>query len=305
MSYKQLFAGAGQLKNHATDVPRVSRWETSDSRWGQDCDIDENSRTCRVSVSEAARYIKDTINQVIPVTAEVPDVADSLNVEFERVTLTQEAAIARDEGRLAEEAEGRELPERPLLEQMTLECAKENPSDLGTKVPENEPRSYQVSRLGIVAVISRFAVLWTTRAKWDCLDDTRKLARADSASDEAIVSEYWFKRWNNESDWSSESDGMVGATGSVPAFVINAGAGGAVAEMMLVWRAAMSRYSAWSRQTRPSAEVQSSTRDQKNEKSVRQVDWRMLSAHRWVETEHVSQEEYSISTSTGQETKLV
>ena len=48
---------------------------------------------------------------------------------------------------------------------MTLECAKENPSDLGTKVPENEPRSDQVSRLGIVAVISRFAVLWTTRAK--------------------------------------------------------------------------------------------------------------------------------------------
>ena len=79
--------------------------------------------------------------------------------------LTQEAAIARDEGRLAEEAEGRELPEGPLLEQTTLECAKENPSDLGTKVPENEPRSDQVSRLGVVAVFSRFAVLWTTRAK--------------------------------------------------------------------------------------------------------------------------------------------
>ena len=67
---------------------------------------------------------------------------------------------------------------------------------------------------------------------------------------------------------------MVKATGSVSAFVMNAGAGGAVAEMMLVWRAAMSRYSA--------LEVQSTTRDQKNEKSVRQVDWRMLSAHRWV-----------------------
>ena len=155
VSYKQLFAGAGQLKNHATDAPRVSRWETSDSRWGQDRDIDENSWTCRVSVSEAARYVKDAINQVIPVTAEVPDAADSLNIEFERVTLTQEAAIARDEGRPAEEAEGTELPERPLLERMTLECAKENPSDLGTKVPKNEPRSDQVSSDGT----------------WDCCRD--------------------------------------------------------------------------------------------------------------------------------------
>ena len=82
MSYKQLFAGAGRLKNHAIDTPSVSRWETSDHRWGQDRDIDENSRTCRVSVSEAARYVKDTTNQVIPVTAEVPDAADSLNIDF-------------------------------------------------------------------------------------------------------------------------------------------------------------------------------------------------------------------------------
>ena len=35
-------------------------------------------------VSEAARYVKDTTQQVIPVTAEVPDAADSLNIEFER-----------------------------------------------------------------------------------------------------------------------------------------------------------------------------------------------------------------------------
>ena len=42
-----------------------------------------------MSVGEAARYVKDTIKQVIPVTAEVPDAADSLNVEFERVKLTQ------------------------------------------------------------------------------------------------------------------------------------------------------------------------------------------------------------------------
>ena len=84
VSYKQLFAGTGRLKNHAIDTPRVSRWETSDSRWEQESDIDEKSRTCRVSVSEAARHVKDTFNQVIPVTAEVPDAADSLNKEFER-----------------------------------------------------------------------------------------------------------------------------------------------------------------------------------------------------------------------------
>ena len=99
-----------------------------------------------------------------------------------------------------------------------------------------------------------------------------------------------------------KATGMVRATGSTSAFVLNPGAGGAVAEMMLVWRAAMSRYSAWSPQTRPSAEVQSSTRDQKDEKSVRQVDRRVLSAHRWVrQTEHVSQQEYSTSTGHGPE----
>ena len=65
-----------------------------------------------------------------------------------------------------------------------------------------------------------------------------------------------------------KAPGMVETTGSTSTFVTNAGAGGAVEEMMLVWRVAMSRYSVWSRETRPSAEVQSSTRDQKNEKSV-------------------------------------
>ena len=68
-----------------------------------------------VSVSEAARYVKDMTKQVIPVTDEVPDATDSLNYEFDRVKLTQEAAIARYEGRLAKEAEGRELPERPFV----------------------------------------------------------------------------------------------------------------------------------------------------------------------------------------------
>ena len=63
-----------------------------------------------------------------------------------------------------------------------------------------------MNRLEAVAVTSRFAVLWMTRAKWNCLDDICELTRADSVSDEAIVSGYWFKRWNGESDCSSESD---------------------------------------------------------------------------------------------------
>ena len=53
-----LFAGARTLKNHAIDAPRVSRWETSDCRWKQDRDIDENSETFRVTVNEAARRIR-------------------------------------------------------------------------------------------------------------------------------------------------------------------------------------------------------------------------------------------------------
>ena len=53
---------------------------------------------------------------------------------------------------------------------------------------------------------SRFAVLWMTRAKWNYLGDTCALIRADSASDEVIVSGYWFKRWNGESDWKGGND---------------------------------------------------------------------------------------------------
>ena len=75
--------------------------------------------------------------------------------------------------------------------------------------------------------------------------------------------------------------GVMVATDSISTFAVNAGAGGAVVRAMLVWRVAMSSCSVWSQQTRLSAGVQSSTRDQKNE-SVRQVDWRMLSVHRWV-----------------------
>ena len=70
---------------------------------------------------------------------------------------------------------------------------------------------------------------------------------------------------------------MLKTTDSISSFVANAVAGGAVARAMLVWRVAMSSCSVRSPQTRLSAGVQSSAR-----KSVRQVDWRVLTAHRWV-----------------------
>ena len=62
-------------------------WSTEESRDrdADDRDIDENSDTCRAAVNKAARYVKDTTEQVTPVTAEVPDATDSLNNEFERV----------------------------------------------------------------------------------------------------------------------------------------------------------------------------------------------------------------------------
>ena len=85
---------------------------------------------------------------------------------------------------------------------------------------------------------------------------------------------YWFKRV------SGATIGMVKTTGSISTFVANAGAGGAVARAMLVWRVAMSSCSVRSQQARPSAGVQSSTR-RESRRVWRQVDWRVLSAHRW------------------------
>ena len=99
-----------------------------------------------MAVNEAARYVKDTTEKVTPVAAEVPDATDSLNNEFERVKESGEGRLA-EEAVLTPESRGRELPERLLLEQTTLECAKENPSDLGTKIPDSEARSDRVSRL--------------------------------------------------------------------------------------------------------------------------------------------------------------
>ena len=88
------------------------------------------------------------------------------------------------------------------------------------------------------------------------------VARVTSASDEVIVDGCCSKRVGNT------TTGVVNTADSVSTFMASVGAGGAVVVMMLVWRAAMSKYSVRSRQTRYV------------EESVRQVDWRTLSAHR-------------------------
>ena len=122
----------------------------------------------------------------------------------------------------------------------------------------------------------RFVTPWSTRVQWSCPGFICGRARTASASDEVIVNGYWSRRRNGT------TAGVMEATDSVSTFAVNAGAGGAVAGAMLVRRVAMSSCSVWSQQTRHSAGVQSSTRKWEIEKSGRQVDWRVLSAHRWV-----------------------
>ena len=51
---------------------------------------------------------------------------------------------------------------------------------------------------------------------------------------------------------------MVNTADSISTFVASVGAGEAVVVMLLVWRAALSKYSGWNRQTLSSAEAQSS-----------------------------------------------
>ena len=107
----------------------------------------------------------------------------------------------------------------------------------------------------------------------------------------------WLHLWtgtNSQCEWRSDRElvlvqavngtttGVIEAADSISIFAVDAGAGGAVAGVKLVWRVAMSSCSVWSQQMRPSAGVQSSTRKRETERSVRQVDWRVLSAHRRV-----------------------
>ena len=106
-------------------------------------------------------------------------------------------------------------------------------------------------------------------------------ARTASAG-EVIVNGHWFRRV------SGATTGVVGATDPISTFVAK--------PPERCWFGvcvAMSSCNVWSRQTRPSVGVQSSTRKREIEKSWRQVDWRVLSAHRWVKTGSVPQQEDS------------
>ena len=110
---------------------------------------------------------------------------------------------------------------------------KENPSDLGTKVLEREAMTSCMNKLAIVhASTLRGAIV-------------AALARMTSAG--------CSKRVENT------TTGVLSTAGSVSTFVASVGAGGAVVVMMLVWRAAIS---GWRRQTRSSAEAQSSACEQ-------------------------------------------
>ena len=128
----------------------------------------------------------------------------------------------------------------------------------------------RVSKLGVSAVTSRLAVPWNTQTQWSYLGFICGLVRTASAGDDVIVSEYWFKRMKGT------TPGIVKTTGSISTFVANAGEGGAVARAMLVWRVAMSS------SRRGPALGSSRSPESGKSRRVRQVDWRVLSAHRWV-----------------------
>ena len=183
------------------------------------------------------------------------------------------ARIVDSEGRISE---SESTPDKMSPGQDALEDSTESPSDLDTWVQEREAMPCRVSKFRVVAATGRFVTPWSTRAQWSCFGFVCGLARTASASDEVNVNGYWSKRVNGT------TTGVMEATDSISTFAENAGAGGAVAGAMLVWRVAMSSCSVWSQQMRPSAGVQLSTREREIERSVRQVDWRVLSAHGWV-----------------------
>ena len=106
---------------------------------------------------------------------------------------------------------------------------KENPSDLGTKVLEREAMASCLSKLALVpAGTLRGAIV-------------AALTRVTSASNDVIMDGCCSTQVGNT------TAGVVNTADSVPTFVASVGAGGAVVVMMLVWRAAMSKYCGWNR----------------------------------------------------------
>ena len=117
---------------------------------------------------------------------------------------------------------------------------KEYPRDLGTKALEREAMASCMSKLAIIpASTLRGAIV-------------AALTRVTSASNNVIADGCCLTRVGNT------TSGVANTAGLVSTFVASVGAGGAVVVMMLVWLAAMSKYSGWSRQTLSSAEAQSS-----------------------------------------------
>ena len=157
---------------------------------------------------------------------------------------------------------GREPPETVPQEQTTIESAKENPSNLDPKVLESEAMTHRVSKLGVVAATSRLAVPWNTRAQ-SCLGFICGLAGTASASERHDV-------WNDGSDGPDlhirgECWGRRSSRGN------DAGVACGHEQVQRVESADAAQR--WGAVEHPKA-------DQKNEKSVRQVDRRVLSAHR-------------------------
>ena len=213
--------------------------------------------------------------------------------------IVQEAAIAHESRKLAGVATAvaelvlaspREPPDKMSPRQDALENAEECPSDLDTRDLEREAMPRRVSKYGIVAVTSRFATPWNTRAQWSCFYFICGLIRTASASDEVMVSGYWSKRGNGT------TTGVVEVADSIPSFAVNVGAGGAVAKAMLVWRVAMSSCSVWSRQMRPSAEIAVEHPKAGNREECASGRLACAQCAQMGEAESVSQQEFSIST---------
>ena len=221
-SCKSLSARGVRLRSHATETSKVDRLETLDHRRKQDHRIGAYPETRAEDVAERA----------VQAAGEVPDTIDSnkeakctrmtketlLGARKALESSTQKAAIAHEGRKLAERAiavaksafvdpgsRGGEPPDRVSQEQTTFGDAKENPSDLDTGVLEREA-------IGVVAVTSRFAASWSTRAQWSCLGFICGLARTASAGDEVIVNGYWFKRV------SGATTEVVEATGPISTF---------------------------------------------------------------------------------------
>ena len=130
--------------------------------------------------------------QTIQAEEKVPDTVDSINNEAKCVRRTQEKLLGARKAlkpltqkvavAVAEFAfvSPREPPDKMSPGQDALENAKECRAIL-TRVLERVAVPRRVSKYGIVAVTSRFATPWNTRAQWSCF--ICGLARAVSATD--------------------------------------------------------------------------------------------------------------------------